>query len=240
MPRPASLTITTWNCQGRLRDKWPFLATLNADVIAVQECEDPARSKDAAYRDWAGQRYLWTGDNPHKGLGLFWRDGQSAQPLDWPIQAKHFLPAQLGPVTLCAVWAHGKSSGGAVGRPYVGQLHLALQSPPTWLDDPLCLLLGDFNSSAIWDRPRAISHSPTMALLNQRGMRSAYHAHFGAAQGSEPHPSFYLHRNLQKPYHIDYIYAGRGWQVQDCTLGTARDWLAHSDHMPLSATLCAV
>ncbi len=236
MAQRTQLTIVTWNCAGALRRKWRTLDALRANVIAVQECEDPARSDDAAYRAWAGESYRWTGGNPHKGLGLFWRHGHTARPLEWPTQAQHVLPALLGRIPLCAVWAHR----GALGRPYVGQLHLALQSAPPWLDDPLCLLLGDFNSSAIWDRPRAISHSPTMAHLHQRGLRSAYHSHFGADQGVEMHPSFYLQRNLQKPYHIDYIYAARGWQIMDCTIGAPSDWLAHSDHMPLTARLRAL
>lgn len=237
MPLPQHITLTTWNCAGALRRKYPYLDKLGADIIAVQECEDPHRSPDPAYRAWAGQAYVWAGRTKDKGLGLFaradWAKSAFA-PLQWHTPAQHLLPTRIAGAPMCCVWAHR----GAAGHPYIGQLHLALQTPPDWLDDPLCILLGDFNSNAIWDRPRRRwGHSPTMAQLTAKGMRSAYHHCQSAAQGDEPDPSFYLHRSPAKPYHLDYIYAGRGWQLTQCHMGAAKDWLAHSDHMPLTARL---
>jgi endonuclease/exonuclease/phosphatase family metal-dependent hydrolase len=235
MSQTLAITLTSWNCAGALRRKWPRLQALGADIIAVQECEDPARSGDAAYRDWAGQSYRWCGATKDKGLGLFARGpGAAALPLNWPGPAQYLLAAEIGGVPICAVWAHR----GAVGRPYIGQLHLALQSPPDWLNHPQAVLLGDFNTNAIWDRPRrAWGHGPTLAQLTARGMASAYHQHRGVAHGAEAHPSFFLHRSRDKPYHLDYLYAGRGWAVEDCQIGAPQDWLAHSDHMPLTVRL---
>jgi endonuclease/exonuclease/phosphatase family metal-dependent hydrolase len=237
MTAPKTITIATWNCAGALRRKLALVDSLGADIIAIQECEDPARSRDAAYRAWAGGAYVWAGQLPAKGLGLFARASWAQRafaPLDWATQAQYFLSARIAKAPVCAIWAHR----GLGARPYIGQIHLALQSPPEWLEDPHCVLLGDFNSNLIWDKPNsALGHAKTMARLVDRGFSSAYHSHFDAPQGREPHPSFYLHRAPEKPYHIDFAYFGRGWRITDCKVGAPADWLAHSDHMPLSAVL---
>jgi exonuclease III len=52
------MKIITWNCNGAFRRKLAYLAQFNADILIIQECEDPAQSKDVAYRDWA-KNYIW-------------------------------------------------------------------------------------------------------------------------------------------------------------------------------------
>ena len=50
----------------------------------------------------------------------------------------------------------------------------------------------------------------------------------------EPDPTFYMHRKLDRPYHIDYAFVSSdlisGAEVQ---FGGAEDWLLYSDHMPV-------
>lgn len=57
---------------GALRRKWSALEAFDADLLIIQECEDPALAKDAAYLEWAGH-YLWTGPTKNKGIGVFAR-----------------------------------------------------------------------------------------------------------------------------------------------------------------------
>ena len=38
------MNIITWNCNGALRKKIEQVDSLGADILVVQECEDPAQS----------------------------------------------------------------------------------------------------------------------------------------------------------------------------------------------------
>src|SRR5690554_6702446 len=128
--------IVSWNCAGALRKKLHVIDTLNADVLVIQECEDPSRSS-VQYREWAGNHH-WVGDNKSKGLGVFSKCEQPIQKLDWSgsftlnglltpsashswstQELKLFLPVKIGSLTLLAVWTKGSETQ-AFG--YVGQL----------------------------------------------------------------------------------------------------------------------
>ncbi len=59
------MKIVTWNCAGAFRRKYGTLAHFDADILVIQECEDPAVMRPgtvaADYRDFPGDNYLWGG-----------------------------------------------------------------------------------------------------------------------------------------------------------------------------------
>ncbi len=55
------MKIITWNCNGAFRNKYQALDHFNADILVIQECEDPAQS-NSDYEDWS-REYLWIGKN---------------------------------------------------------------------------------------------------------------------------------------------------------------------------------
>ena len=67
---------------------------------------------------------------------------------------------------------------------------------------------------------------------------STYHLHHQQAQGNEVHPTFYLYRHLDKPYHIDYCFASidLAEKIKSIEVGDFEFWKKHSDHVPLIVT----
>lgn len=75
------MRIVSWNCNGALRKKTQEIDKLDADILVIQECEDPALSTKA-FQKWAGA-YLWSGNSKHKGIGVFPKNNNSVKQRDW-------------------------------------------------------------------------------------------------------------------------------------------------------------
>lgn len=248
------MKIATWNCNGALRKKLPEVDALTADILIIQECEDPKFYKKQ-YLDWAGD-YLWVGTNKNKGIGVFPKNGNRITLLQWhgnftikglsethssvhwsTTDLKLFLPFSVNDsLKVLAVWTKGSDSE-AFG--YVGQLWKYLQIHGKDLSGPSTMIIGDLNSNAIWDKEdRWWSHTGVVVELSNLGIHSLYHRMNNEEQGQESEPTFFLQRNLGKPYHIDYAFASIDLAT-DCSIvvGKSSDWLHLSDHMPLIVTV---
>jgi len=251
------MRIVSWNCNGALRRKTDPLDALDADVLVVQECEDPARST-SAYREWAGN-YLWIGEGEqkNKGLGVFARSGLGLRALDWhgtytpagfgpddlpwsTDQLRLFLPVRIDErIDLVAVWTKNWREE---RYGYIGQVWKFIHLHARDLAQGPCVIAGDFNSSAIWDRKRRDwDHSSVVRELDALGLRSLYHEGTGIAPGAEPDPTFYFYRKRDRPFHIDYVFASSDLRDgASIVIGDIADWLRFSDHMPLVTTLPVV
>lgn len=234
----SGIKILTWNCNGALRRKWSALDEFDADLLIVQECEDPALAKDSAYLNWAGH-YLWTGPIKNKGIGVFARHGLSLTPVLLEIHPLQlFLPCRVNnDWPLLATWT---MQGNSPAFGYIGQLWKFMQAHSDFLDHPRAVLTGDLNSNASWDkRDRWWNHSDVVNDLGKLGLVSAYHRHFEEDQGQETRKTFFLQRNPTKGYHIDYVFAAPGWGQASLSVGQQDPWLNLSDHMPVVATFPA-
>lgn len=244
------MNIVSWNCHGALRNKLEIVNQLQADLLIIQECEDPKNSVNT-YREWAGD-YLWTGDSPHKGIGIFPKNGNFVKPLDWnksfnaigfinsspamrwsTNELKLFLPFLLNDTYLIlAVWTKDKDD---LVFSYIGQLWKYLQIHAKDLQRPNTLIIGDFNSNACWDKPeRWWNHSDVVNQLEEMGFVSLYHQQTGELQGSETQATFFMQRKLEKPYHIDYMFISNELSGSSSLIfGDTETWLKVSDHLPL-------
>lgn len=227
------MIIVSWNCAGAMRNKFSAFSKLSADVFVLQECENPALSKDVAYREWAAN-YLWIGENKNKGLAIVAKVGIKLTKLDWhDNQLQLFLPCLINDeFTLLAVWTKQANSP---NFRYIGQLWKYLQIHEAKLNSNKTLLIGDLNSNSRWDEwDRWWNHTDVVNQLANIGIKSLYHHQYVEEQGKESKQTFYMYRNLEKSYHIDYAFLSLDvLQKSFLEIGLAEDWLGLSDHMPL-------
>ena len=208
--------------------KLSHLATLEADIAVVPECPRVQEEAGAA---------VWMGRKPTKGLAVFakgpWQVRRAKAPRGLP---RYALPLQVsGPESflLLAVWAQPHPR-----IPYVRGMHRAVRACRSLMQGQPAVLLGDFNSNAIWDdeHPTGRSHSALVRYLGEMGLVSAYHSRYSEAQGHETRPTFFLYRHQRRPYHIDYCFLPMTWlgRIRDVTVGDHGAWASRSDHMPLT------
>jgi endonuclease/exonuclease/phosphatase family metal-dependent hydrolase len=75
--------------------------------------------------------------------------------------------------------------------------------------------------------------------LQEIGIESLYHSYRKEQQGKETQPTFFLHRNREKSYHIDYCFASMNFidLLKEVTVCNYEDWKHLSDHSPMAITL---
>jgi exonuclease III len=74
--------------------------------------------------------------------------------------------------------------------------------------------------------------------LEEKGIYSSYHLHHKQTQGKEKHPTLYMYRHKDKPYHIDYCFvsADLADKLNSVEIGAYKFWTQYSDHVPLIVT----
>ena len=227
------MQITTWNANGKFREKFQDIARLESDIYIIQECEDPNHAK-GEYKKWATNA-AWIGKVKHKGLGIFARASIKLQRLEWiDNDIQSFLPVRINnQFNLIGVWTkHSKE------HRYIGQAWKYLQLHAERMAVGPVVFCGDFNSNKIWDKPhRNWNHSDVVRELASINIISLYHVKTGEEQGEESADTLYLQKNVEKPYHIDYAFCSR--DLIDAkgillNIGSHKDWLSLSDHMPVT------
>lgn len=227
------MKIVSWNCGGALRNKLSKLTEVSADIFILQECENPKLTKNLEYAEWASNS-IWIGENKNKGLAIVARPEIKLTRLDWDSNnLQLFIPCLVNEdITLLAIWTKQANSP---NFRYIGQLWKYLQLHKQKLITPRTLLIGDLNSNSCWDEwDRWWNHSDVVRELEEMGIASLYHHQYQEPQGEESLPTFYMHRSLVKPYHIDYAFVCRDLlDKANLVIGKPDVWLSYSDHMPL-------
>lgn len=230
------MRIVTWNCNGALRNKIEPLSAFDADIYIIQECENPEFSINKPYKEWASN-FLWKGDNKNKGIAVFAKKKTTIEIIDWKDTykdhiVKHFLPCVVNnKFQLLNIWT---SQNKSPNFGYIGQLWKYLEINK--MNFKKIILAGDFNSNTIWDQwDRWWNHTDVVNDLTKMDIHSLYHTYFKEQQGKETHPTFFLQRNITKPYHIDYAFASKELKsnMRQFEIGDRNRWLTYSDHLPL-------
>lgn len=229
------MRIVAWNCQMAFRRKFQTLADFDPDILVISECESPAflASKNA-HLPWPN--HVWMGENPAKGISVF-----SKQGINLRMKRNHrrdlrfVVPVSVtGPelsFDLLALWTQAEKPQSAG---YVTHALNAVKHYGKRLSQD-ALLLGDFNSSTVFKHSGG-RHVEMVKRLQRRGFTSLYHDQSRELHGQESRPTFYLHRDTSKPYHLDYIFC-QSTRTANIAIGKPENWLHLSDHMPLMATI---
>jgi exodeoxyribonuclease-3 len=234
------MKVITWNCNMAFRKKAGAILLHQPDILIVQECECPEKLIFPADTPMPTDT-LWFGKNRHKGIAIFSYGAYKLRMLDVHNPGlEHIIPVAVTggqlDFNLFAIWANNPTDSDGQ---YVEQVWKAINHYNGLLQNTQTILTGDFNSNTIWDRKRRIgNHSDVVKYLDDKGIYSAYHLHHHQTQGTEAHPTFYLYKHQDKPYHLDYCFvsadiAGRLTAVE---VGNYDFWKKYSDHVPVIVT----
>lgn len=223
------MRISTWNCHhGALDERCRLLRTPMPDICILQECYRPSAVDDSQF---------WLGDleAPNaKGIGIKVSDSHQIVAESRVAGLGHgVLPFVIRTTSrqamhIVAICAEQLPS-------YVKYIGRTLDAYSQFLKAENAILVGDFNSSHVFDasgnnRP----HSLLVDRLSEEfGLVSAYHC----VHTDQPEmPTYYHNRKQDKPFHIDYCFVPREWakDIKGVTVGGFRDWIAESDHMPVT------
>lgn len=219
------------------RKKAEFILTHNPDIVIISECENPEKLKFSNEVQTPND-ILWYGTNPNKGLGVLSYSNYHFQLLNCHNpDFKNILPIAItgGKVdfTLFAIWANNPADKDGA---YISQVWKAINYYEDLIKETKTILIGVFNSNTIWDKPRRKgNHTTVVNKLADKNIFSTYHKYFNQIQGQEQHPTLYLYKHENKPYHIDYCFASNDFMevLESVEVGNYKDWTLHSDHKPL-------
>lgn len=234
------MKLITWNCNMAFRKKASIILAHQPDIVVVPECESP---KKLVFPGGVQQPndVLWFGHNQNKGLGVFSYGKHRFELLDtYQPSLKLVAPVLVkngrNYFIMLAVWANNP---GDPDGTYVEQVWKALHHYDNHITKRKTILVGDFNSNTIWDRKRREgNHSNVVKKLADKGIVSCYHLHYKQEQGREQHPTHYLYRHLDKPYHLDYCFASKdiAKKIISVEVGDHAYWCKYSDHVPVMVT----
>jgi len=234
------MKIITWNCNMAFRKKAGVILKQKPDILIVPECEHPDKLKFTAGTPEPADA-LWFGNNLNKGLGIFSYGNFRLKLLDTHNPSlQMIIPVAVSgekkDFILYAIWAYNPNDPDGT---YVEQVWKAIVYYDQFISNKQTVLAGDFNSNTIWDKKRRVSnHSNVVKRLEEKGVYSCYHLHHKQEQGKEKHPTYYLYRHIDKPYHIDYCFvsADMAKKIRSVEIGEYEYWSPYSDHVPVMVT----
>lgn len=222
----SQIKIVSWNCNGKFREKFKEIISEDADIYVIQECENPAESKNEDYREFAGDNYFWTGNLHYKGLGIFAKEAITLEEIpNSNNDLKHFIALRVNDsFNLLGVWAMPK---------YVEMIHDYFDANEGLFNENL-VMCGDFNSNVVFNghHPKDKNHTTLNEKLEGKNLFSVYHSKTSDEQGFEKSKTFYQARHLNNPYHLDFVYAGEN-AVNEFNILDNYKWITLSDHLPL-------
>ena len=231
------MKIIHWNCNGAFRTKSSQILDHKPDILVIAECENEHKLEFGKLIP-KPKDYRWIGDSPNKGMGVFsYSDYELEVFTEYDRNHRYILPLKVSnqkeSFTFFAVWAMKNKVSSRTS--YIGQVWFALNKYANLLNEKT-ILIGDFNSNQIWDKLHAPgNHTALVNRLSENNIKSLYHTKYQENHGYETIPTFFMQKNKEKGYHIDYCFASeeiikKGFDIE---IGNYDSWYTVSDHVPL-------
>lgn len=221
------MRIITWNCHhGDITHRLSLLQKFDADLIFLQEVHSPSSPNP---------QILWFGTNKKKGHAVIVSSDYILSSFDYEGFDPYVIPVIIeGKFSIHALMVWTQKNG-----EYIEELKEPLKKYHDFLRKRPSMVVGDFNSNAIWDKNhRFFSHSKMVSLLDETfGLTSAYHERMKCRHGCERHPTLFHCYKPDRQFHIDYCFVPKSWKISDVIVGDYIDWIAQSDHCPIIVDL---
>jgi hypothetical protein len=206
-----------------LNERIVQLSTESPDLVFVQEWA-PGRS------DTTG--FLARSVNSRKGIALgSLNPAFRLRRLDTPRGCGQAVMAarvksEGDDFTILGIWAQGPRFADDVLSSLQAYGRLLRRSPS--------IVLGDLNSGTRQYGKPYVSrgHSRIVDLLSRYGLESAYHRSHNVVHGAEKDPTYRHQMKVSLPWHIDFCFVPRQWNLQ-ATRVIDSDWALTSDHNAL-------
>ena len=227
------MEIITWNCNGKFSESFKEIIKENADIYVIQECEDPSKSKVDEYKEFASN-YFWIGENIHKGLGIFARDDIKLELVDLDDNGlRYFIPVRVNDsFNLLGVWTNPNNEDTNTKKYPIEILkYYDLHNQSDFFNEDM-IICGDFNCDASLKGAHGENVHKVVEKLSECNLVDVYHNLNDEKEGEESQPTFYMYRHLDKPLHLDHIFASAG-RVKELKIGDEERWLEESDHLPM-------
>lgn len=227
------MKIISWNCNMRFRVKCLNLLRYNADILVIQECENPEEVEYPIEFKQSMPFNLWMGSNKNKGVGIFSR--YKLELNNWKSnEAEYFISCKVNSdFNIIGIWCQ---EGTISQLKYMGQFWMYFEENIDKIKKKDILLVGDFNSfKGFTKENKPYHHVNVMEKLKTIGIESLYHLYNMIDQGEEMDPTIYHMKNMNKKYHVDYVLGSENFysKLLKIHIGTFEEWIKESDHMPI-------
>ena len=228
------MKIVTWNCNGKFSEKFAAILEEDADIYVIQECENPLIIDSKEYVDFASN-YFWVGENQYYGLGIFAKDNVKLELMDLDAKGlRYFIPVNVkNDFNLLGVWTNPDMDGTkTIYYPKEITKYYEEHKDSGFFNEDM-IICGDFNcDKRVLNNTHKKNVDEMIDKLSEINLIDVYHARNREDEGKESIPTFYMNYNLNKPYHLDHVFATQG-KVKCLKIGDPDEWIELSDHMPL-------
>jgi hypothetical protein len=217
------MKIIAYNINLSSQEKIDRILKYDADVYILPEIACKPRVSLPE-----GYQMVWTGDIPHKGLGVIWKPSVKVEVPKWfNPKLQYFLPLLIDGQLIIAAWPTTTEQNKPMRYPQIALS--AIQQYAPYIKAHPTIITGDMNCyKGQSGETKQYSIQAIFDTLADMGLTSAYHQMTGEALGKETVPTYYHQFKESHPFFIDYTFSSI--PMKSYRLG---DWDRNlSDHVP--------